>query len=165
MYVIDKYDLKIVKMLMKDGRMNASEIAREIGDLSERSVRYRIQRMVEDKYIRISAIVIPKAFGFNVIADVWVEVESSYIQEVAQKIVEFDCVSYVATSIGEKDISVQIYARDNSEVYNFVTEVIGHLPGVRKTVTSIVPIVLKDVYDWSIPPDPDSGGKSTRSLD
>jgi Lrp/AsnC family transcriptional regulator for asnA, asnC and gidA len=151
MYEIDKYDLKIVKLLMRDGRMSASEIAREIGELSERSIRYRIQRMEQDGLIKISAIVNPKALGFNVIADVWVEVESSYINDVAKKLAEFECVSYVATSIGEKDVSVQIYARDNNEVYNFVTEVLGHIQGVRKTVTSIVPIVLKDVYDWSIP--------------
>jgi Lrp/AsnC family transcriptional regulator, regulator for asnA, asnC and gidA len=151
MYEIDKYDLEIVKLLMKDGRMSASELAREIGDLSERSIRYRINRMVDDGLIKISAIVNPKAFGFNVIADVWVEVESAYIQDVAEKLAILDWVSYVATSIGEKDVSVQIYARDNSEVYYFVTEIIGRLQGVRKTVTSIVPIVLKDVYDWSIP--------------
>jgi Lrp/AsnC family transcriptional regulator, regulator for asnA, asnC and gidA len=151
MYELDKYDLKIVKLLMKDGRMSASEIAREIGDLSERSIRYRIERMIQDGLVRIGAIVNPKALGFEVIADVWLEVESGYIQEVAQKISEYDCVSYVATSIGEKDVSVQIYARDNREVYNFVTEILGRIPGVRKTVTSIVPIVLKDVYDWGIP--------------
>jgi Lrp/AsnC family transcriptional regulator for asnA, asnC and gidA len=108
MYEIDNNDLKIVKLLMKDGRMSASEIAREIGDLSERSIRYRIQRMVDDGLIKVSAIVNPKAFGFEVIADVWVDVESSFVSDVAKKLVEFTCVSYVATAIGEKDISVQI---------------------------------------------------------
>ena len=151
MYEIDKYDLKIVKLLMADGRMSASEIAREIGELSERSIRYRIERMVQDKLIRISAIVNPKAIGYAIIADVWLEVESGYIHEVAQKVSEFECVSYVATSIGEKDVSVQIYAKNNQEVYFFVTEILGRMQGVRKTVTSIVPIVLKDVYDWEIP--------------
>jgi Lrp/AsnC family transcriptional regulator for asnA, asnC and gidA len=151
MYEIDKYDLKIVKLLMCNGRMSASELAREIGDISERAIRYRIDRLVRDGMIKISAIVNPKAFGFNVIADVWVEVESGHVQEVAERIAKHECVSYVATSIGEKDISVQIYARDNAEVYNLVTEVIGRLQWVRKTVTSIVPIVLKDVYDWNIP--------------
>ena len=153
MYEIDKYDLKIIKLLMKDGRMSASELAREIGDLSERSIRYRINRMVEEGKIKIRAIVNPKAFGFNVIADIWVEVESSHVQEVIEQIDKLQNVSYLATSIGEKDISVQILTKDNIEVYNLVTEVIGRLPGVRKTVTSIVPIILKDVYDWCIPPE------------
>jgi DNA-binding Lrp family transcriptional regulator len=60
-------------------------------------------------------------------------------------------VSYVAYAIGETDVSVQLIARSNEEVYRFVTQVIGKTPGVRKTVTSIVPSVLKDVYQWSIP--------------
>ena len=87
----------------------------------------------------------------NVVADVWLEVESDSILEVAKKMAEFENVSYVACSIGETDVSVQVQARDTAEVYRFVTEVIGKIPGVRKTTTSIVPLVLKDVYQWRIP--------------
>jgi DNA-binding Lrp family transcriptional regulator len=53
--------------------------------------------------------------------------------------------------MGESDISTQVVARDNDEVYRFVTEVIATIPGVRKTSTVIVPMVLKDVYQWRIP--------------
>lgn len=88
----------------------------------------------------------------GVVADVWLLCDSDAIQEVAHKMAEFENVSYVACSIGETDVSVQVLARDTAEVYRFVTEVIGKVPGVRKTTTSIVPLVLKDVYQWRIPP-------------
>ena len=151
MYKIDKIDLEIVNMLMENGRMHAAEVARHIGNISERAVRYRIDRMVENEVIRISAIVNPKGLGKNFVADIWLEVESDTILEVAKKMAEFECVSYVACSIGETDVSVQVQARDTAEVYRFITEVIGKIPGVRKTTTSIVPLVLKDVYRWRIP--------------
>jgi len=151
MYEIDEIDLSIVNLLMEDGRMPASEIARILGGVSERAVRYRIERMVEESLVRISAIVNPKMFGYSIIADIWLEVEADSILEVARKVKEFECVSYVACAIGESDVSIQIFARDNVEVYRFVTEVIGKIPGVRKTTTSIVPIVLKDVYQWHVP--------------
>jgi Lrp/AsnC family transcriptional regulator for asnA, asnC and gidA len=151
MYEIDEIDLSIVNLLMEDGRMPASEIARILGGVSERAVRYRIERMVEESLVRISAIVNPKMFGYSIIADIWLEVEAASILEVARKATEFECVSYVACAIGESDVSIQIFARDNVEVYRFVTEVIGKIPGVRKTTTSIVPIVLKDVYQWHVP--------------
>ena len=151
MYEIDKTDVKIVNLLLEDGRVSASEIARRIGDISERAVRYRIDRMVEDEVISVSAIVIPQAFGFDTRADVWLEVESDKILEVANKMAEFENVSYVACAIGETDVSIQVVAKDTGEVYRFVTEVVRKVPGVRKTVTSIVPIVLKDVYQWRIP--------------
>jgi Lrp/AsnC family transcriptional regulator for asnA, asnC and gidA len=89
--------------------------------------------------------------GMNVVADIWLEVESDSILEVAKKMAEFENVSYVACSIGETDVSVQVQARDTAEVYRFITEVIGKIPGVRKTTTSIVPLVLKDVFQWRIP--------------
>ncbi|MEW6030563.1 MAG: Lrp/AsnC family transcriptional regulator [Chloroflexota bacterium] len=151
MYEIDKIDIKIVNLLLGDGRMTASEIARQLGEISERAVRYRIERMVDEGVIRISAIVSPRAFGFTTYADVWLEVESDKILEVAQKMSEHDCVTYVACSIGETDVSIQVVAKDTDEVYRFVTEVVRKVPGVRRTTTSIVPVVLKDVYQWRVP--------------
>jgi DNA-binding Lrp family transcriptional regulator len=79
------------------------------------------------------------------------EVESDRILEVAKKMAEFDWVSYVACGIGESDVSIQIVAKDTAEIYHLVTEVIRKVPGVRKTTTSIVPLILKDVYQWRVP--------------
>ncbi len=151
MYNFDKIDVKIVNILLEDGRIPASEIARRIGDISERAVRYRIDRMVTEGVVRVSAVAKPQAFGLTTIADVWMEVESDRIVEVAKKMAEFDNVSYVACGIGETDVSIQIVAKDTAEIYHFVTEVIRKVPGVRKTTTSIVPLIIKDVYQWRVP--------------
>lgn len=131
--------------------MAASDIARQVDSISERAVRYRIGRLVEEGVIQISAIPHPHTLGFTVVADVFIEVEPAQIMEVARKLAEQECVSYVACSIGERDVSAQFVARDNAEVYTFATGFIGKLPGVRKTTTSIVPLILKDVYKWHIP--------------
>ncbi|HET9908686.1 MAG TPA: Lrp/AsnC family transcriptional regulator [Anaerolineales bacterium] len=151
MYNFDKTDIKIVNLLLEDGRMSASEIARRIGNISERAARYRIERMVNEGVVRISAVAKPQAFGLTTIADVWMEVESDHILAVAKRMVEFDNISYVACGIGESDVSIQIVAKDTAEIYHFVTEVVRKVPGVRKTTTSIVPLILKDVYQWRIP--------------
>ena len=151
MYKIDKTDIAIVNLLLEDGRKSATEIARQIGDISERTVRYRIDRMVEEGIIRVSAIVSPQAFGLDTYADIWMEVESDKILEVAQKMAEYENVTYVASSLGEADVSIQVVAKDTAEVYQFVTEVVRKVPGVRRTVTSIVPNILKDIYQWRIP--------------
>jgi Lrp/AsnC family transcriptional regulator for asnA, asnC and gidA len=147
----DITDVKIVELLMREGRMPAAEIARRVGGITERIVRYRIDKMIEEGLISISAIVHPPKIGYQVAADVLLEVETGKIQEVAEHLVKQDCISYVACSIGETDVSVQVLAKDTDEVYRMVTEVIGKIPGVRKTTTSIVPVVLKDVYQWRIP--------------
>jgi Lrp/AsnC family transcriptional regulator for asnA, asnC and gidA len=151
MYEFDRTDIKIVNLLLEDGRMSASEISRRMGDISERAVRYRIDRMIDEGVIQISAVVSPESLGFTIKADVWLEVESDLILEVAKKMVAFENVTYVACGIGQNDISIQVVARDTAEIYHFVTEVIRKVKGVRKTTTSIVPIILKDVYQWRVP--------------
>lgn len=151
MYEFDRIDIKIVNLLLEDGRMSASEISRRLGNISERAIRYRIDRMIDEGVIQISAVVNPEALGYTIKADVWLEVESDMILEVAKKMASFENVTYVACGIGQNDISIQVVSKDTSEVYYFVTEVIRKVPGVRKTTTSIVPIVLKDVYQWRIP--------------
>ena len=151
MYKIDKIDVKIVNFLLENGRMSASEIARQIDNISERVVRYRIDRLIEEDIINISAVIKPEAFGFNTYADVWMEVESDQILEVADQLAEFENVTYVACSIGEKDVSIQLVAKDSAEIYQFVMETVRKISGVRKTITSIVPVIIKDIYSWRIP--------------
>ncbi len=131
--------------------MSASEISRRMSDISERAVRYRIDRMIDEGVIQISAVISPESLGFTIKADVWLEVESDLILEVAKKMAAFENVTYVACGIGQNDISIQVVAKDTAEIYHFVTEVVRKVTGVRKTTTSIVPIILKDVYQWRVP--------------
>ena len=156
---IDRVDQAIVRLLSEDGRMSSAEIARRIGDVSERSVRYRIDRLTQDGVIQVSAVVNPKVLGFTVTADTFIEVEPGHVLDVARALAEFECVSYVACSTGDRDVSIQIFARDNEELYRLVTEVVGNVPWVRKTSTVLLPMVLKDVYDWHIPDSVCTDGK------
>jgi Lrp/AsnC family transcriptional regulator, regulator for asnA, asnC and gidA len=148
---LDQLDKEIIDLLTKDGRMSCAEIARAIGTVSERSVRYRLEKLIEENVIRINATPVPQALGYSIVADVFIEVESGQVLEIARKIASYENVSYVACSTGESDISIQIIAQNNRELYEFVTEVLGKIPGVRKTTTSMVPFIVKDVEQWRIP--------------
>lgn len=151
MAAIALLDKRIVDLLMEDGRMPCAEIARRIGNVSERTVRYRLDRMVRQGLLQLVAIPNPKALGYSVIADVFLEVEPGAILEVARRMADYECVSYVGCSMGDVDVSIQVVAHNNDEVYTFVTEVVANVPGVRKTTTLVVPVVLKDIYQWRIP--------------
>lgn len=148
---IDEIDKKISDLLIEDGRMTCVEIARRIGNITERAVRYRIDRLIKKGIVEIRGNVNARNLGFHVFADVFIEVEPGLVIEVARKIAEFESVSYVACATGERDISVQIFAKDNAELYTFVTDVISRIPGVRRTHTSFVPVIIKDDHCFPIP--------------
>ena len=56
---IDKIDAEIVNLLVEDGRMPCAEIARRIGGISERSVRYRLEHLVAEGLIKVAANINP----------------------------------------------------------------------------------------------------------
>jgi Lrp/AsnC family transcriptional regulator for asnA, asnC and gidA len=140
---IDEIDLAIIDFLVQDGRMSCEEIAAQIGDISARAVRYRMNAMLEHSVIQISAIPDPLMLGLNVTADVDIEVEPGSVFTVGKKLASYDNVIYVAGSTGDHDISIQVVAHSNSDLFAFVADEIGNIPGVRKTTTSITPMVLK----------------------
>ncbi|MBA4385742.1 MAG: Lrp/AsnC family transcriptional regulator [Anaerolinea sp.] len=151
MIKIDVIDKKISDLLIEDGRMSCSKIATSIGNISERAVRYRIEKLIENNIISIRGNVNAEGLGLIIFADVYIEVEPSLVLKIAQQLTEFECVSYVACSTGQTDISIQVLAHDNNELFAFVTDVIGQIAGVRKTHISFVPLRIKDDHIWHIP--------------
>ena len=148
---LDDIDREIISVLMQDGRMSSTEIARQLGEISERTVRYRVGRLVERGVIQIGAIVNPRALGYAVTADVWIEVSPNRLREVAVQLADLQEVSYVAYSTGDRDLSIQVYARDNEELHSFVSDVVGSIPGVTRTSIMLVPWKVKDVHQWHVP--------------
>jgi Lrp/AsnC family transcriptional regulator for asnA, asnC and gidA len=139
-------------LLIEDGRMTCSKIAKRIGGVSERAVRYRINRLIKNNILAVHGNVNGPGLGFNVFADVFIDVEPGMVKEVSQKLTGYESVSYVACTTGDTDISIQVFARDNSELYQFVSEILGRIPGVRKTRTSFITLIIKDDHLWHIPP-------------
>jgi Lrp/AsnC family transcriptional regulator for asnA, asnC and gidA len=151
MIKIDMLDKKISDLLIEDGRMSCSKISERIGGISERAVRYRINRLIKNGVIAVRGNVIAEGLGLTVCADVFIEVEPAQVLEIANHLAQFESVSYIAYSTGDTDISIQVFARNNSDLFKFVTDVVGKIPGVRKTHISFVPIKIKDDHIWPIP--------------
>jgi Lrp/AsnC family transcriptional regulator, regulator for asnA, asnC and gidA len=150
-FVLDAIDRRILALLVQDGRAPAAEMARRVQGVSERSVRYRIERLKRSGVLRVSAIINPLALGYATIGDVLIDVAPGCLQEVAAQLVDLDQVSYVAGAVGDGDLNAQVYAHDTEELVRLTNEVIGVIPGVTRVRTIIVPWKLKEVCDWRVP--------------
>ncbi len=150
-FSLDAIDRRILALLEEDGRMPSTEIARRMKGVSERSVRYRIERLKKSGVLRISAVLSPQALGYTTIGDVLIDVAPGCLQDVAAQLVDMDQVSYVAGTVGDGDLNVQIYARDTEELMRLINEVIGAVPGVARVRTLIIPWKLKEICDWHVP--------------
>jgi Lrp/AsnC family transcriptional regulator for asnA, asnC and gidA len=151
MYKPDSFDWKIIALLNEDGRMPSAEIARRLGNVSARTVTNRINALTEHGIINIRAVVNPQLVGYEVLADVFVEVEPGQVREVARRAAEYPESSYVACATGESDVSISLRARSIEELFDFATEKLGKIPGVRRTRTHLLPLKIKDMDTW-LPP-------------
>ena len=140
MIELDTTDWQIIALLNEDGRMSSAEMAR--------TVNHRIDSLIERGVIEIRAILDPVVLGYPVMADVFIQVEPGRVREVAEKVAEFPQVSYVACATGGMDVSISVRVRSNEELFNFVADSIGNIPGVRHTETYLLPIKLKDLPTW-----------------
>jgi Lrp/AsnC family transcriptional regulator for asnA, asnC and gidA len=151
MYKPDSFDWKIITLLNEDGRLPSAEIARRLGNVSARTITNRINALTENGIINIRAVVNPESVGYGILADVFVEVEPGRVREVAQQAAEFPQSSYVACATGESDVSISLRVRSIEELFEFVTEKLGKIPGVRRTQSYLLPLKIKDIDTW-LPP-------------
>ncbi len=145
---IDAQDQQIIRLLTRDGRMSASEIARSVTGLTNRAVRYRIQQLIERGVLQVRATVDPTAVGFPVLADIWIEVDQGRLVDATQQLAALSQVVYAGYSTGDHDVIIQAVARDIDDLHRLVTEEITRVPGVRRVTTYIIPRVVKDEFAW-----------------
>ncbi len=152
MDVFYSLDRQIICLLQRNGRVSSAEISRQLG-ASERTVRNRINRLVERGAIMPTVVVNHQYFGYRTAVDIFCEVDLNRMEEVGQALSQLPEVNYIAYSTGDQDISIQALLKSSDAVYEF-TQRLANIPGIRRTKTVLVPRILKNTYEW-IPPETD----------
>lgn len=141
--MVDHLDMKILKLLQKDGSLTFTGIARKLR-LNESTVRKRVMALKKKGVIKKFTVIIePSKVGFNTVAIVGVDVDPPKLLEVAQELCDIPETRYVATSTGDHMIMTEIWAKDGIELSKIVSEKIGKIDGVNKICPAIILEKLK----------------------
>lgn len=152
---LDELDYQIVQALHADARVAASEISRLTG-ANERTIRKRIDRLVEDGIIRLTAIINPLAFGYVTAADILLEADPALEEEIVQRLFSMPAITYVAFGQGSQEISIEARFKDNDEMREFLRKTLPSIPGVSVSRYALVPRILRNIDEW-MPPRDDFG--------
>ncbi len=152
---LDELDYQIVRALHADARVAASEISRLTG-ANERTIRKRIDRLVEDGIIRLTAIINPLAFGYVTAADILLEADPALEEEIVQRLFSMPEITYVAFGQGSQEISIEARFKDNDEMREFLRKTLPSIPGVSVSRYALVPRILRNIDEW-MPPRDDFG--------
>ncbi|MEX2541465.1 MAG: Lrp/AsnC family transcriptional regulator [Trueperaceae bacterium] len=145
---LDSTDRTIVDFLREDGRMPYREIARRLA-VSESMVRKRVNRLLDEGWMRILAISDPLQLGVPILATTYLNVSPRAVEEVTDSIARCEAVRYVALGIGAHNVVVESLHVDNSELHRFIQRELG-LEGIISSETIQVVKIKKSVWDWEI---------------
>ncbi len=148
--VMDEVDQQIATCLIRNGRMSNREIAREI-QISEGTVRYRLNRLLDNNILKIAAVVNPIKAGFNVSVQIGLKVDAGRIEEVAHQLSLRKETKYVGITVGSFDIIIECVFKSHDQMLSFFTHQLSSLEGVRQTETFLFAKHVKSIYHWDLP--------------
>ncbi|MEN6481844.1 MAG: AsnC family transcriptional regulator [Anaerolineaceae bacterium] len=147
---LDELDYAIIKILNDNARIPASDIARTL-KVNQRTVRNRIDHLVESGAIRLTAIVDPKAFGYWISVDIFLEIDMLHNKEILEQLEKMPNISYIAYGQGNNAISIEARFKDNEEMVTFLSQTLPSINGVKVVGYALVPLILRNIDRW-VPP-------------
>lgn len=132
--------------------MPSAQISRLL-DTPERTIRFRVNQLIDQEIIKPVAVVNAARFGYDLVVDIFCEVEIARREAVLDALKEMPEISYLAFSTGEQDLSIQAMFKNSASLHDFITRKLHQIEGIRRTRTVMVPQILKDTYQWLPPQD------------
>ncbi|PKW27854.1 DNA-binding Lrp family transcriptional regulator [Phycicoccus duodecadis] len=121
-------DRQILEVLKLDGRASFRSVADEIG-VNESTVRRRFEAMIERGCAVVLTLVSAPALGFEAEILLNVSVSPARLDDVARALTDFVGVRYLAATL-DCSLMCELILPSTSEVYSFLTQVLGRIDGV-----------------------------------
>jgi Lrp/AsnC family transcriptional regulator for asnA, asnC and gidA len=150
---MDETDRQIVELLRENGRRSNVEIARTL-EISEGTVRKRIDRLLAQGAVRIVGVADPAIIGYSTRAFFFLTIELAHVEDVARLLCDMPEVLSVSCTTGEYDLVVEAAFESDRHLMSFLTERVASIPGVVGSKTAHIPRVVKHHYQWALPKPP-----------
>jgi len=134
--LMDDLDKLIVEELRKNGRESYKKIAKKL-NVSDGTIRFRVNRMIKANIIKISALVNPFIFKHSIAALIRMQLEKRNHIEAMEKISRLKGVVSVCNATGSYDLFVEVLLQSRDELNKFLVEDLSKIEGIKSTETSV----------------------------
>ncbi len=128
---MDNIDKKILNILQNNFRISYRDLGRKV-KMAASSVHNRVQKMLDEGIIKKEDTIInPLKAGFDTIALLGLSVDPLKMDEVAERIGSYEEVQLIATTTGDHDIIVRVFAENEKSLWRFINEKIKTIDGIK----------------------------------
>ncbi|MEN8243582.1 MAG: Lrp/AsnC family transcriptional regulator [Thermodesulfobacteriota bacterium] len=146
---IDEVDSKIIHLLKQDGRMRNTKMAKAL-NLSETSIRKRLQRLFDNEIIQVVAIVNHRKIGYDIEGNIKIKIDTKKTEQITPKLEAIDALWYISLLTGGTDFDVEFSVKSQGDLKDLLAK-INNIDGVVKTEPSFRLQLVKNRYDWETP--------------
>ncbi len=151
--MIDDIDKKILMLLQRDGRLTNADIAKQVG-LSVSAAHRRVKQLEADGIITgYSANVNRNAAGLNILAYVFVKLDSHAEDHLAAFESQVNLIDEVVACYaisGDGDYILKVVARDMDNFAEVALKKLVRLPGVKDSASNFVLSTMKQEAGWPL---------------
>ncbi len=142
---LDDIDLKILDLLLRDGRMSHTAIGKET-DLSSPSVYARIQRLEREGIIKgYTALLAPEKVGRGLAAFVRIRTQTpGYDEEAFERFIQEEEQIVECHDVDGEDCYILKVRTTSAQSLQQLLKTIRSFPGITRTVTTIALETLKE---------------------
>jgi len=144
---LDDIDKQIIQLLQENSRITLVDIAKEIGELTENAIRYRIDKLEDEGYITNYTIQLnPKKFGKNIMVIFNFNVLPENINASLDFLKSIDYLTEIYLTTGNYSIIAIGYFEDNPAVTKFITENLKKVEMIDYDVITVLNRVKHGLY-------------------
>ncbi|WP_371785134.1 Lrp/AsnC family transcriptional regulator [Streptosporangium subroseum] len=130
-------DQDVAELLIRDGRMSYTQIAQELG-FSVPTAQRKVAWLLERQLVHLRVEAEPALLGLRAEAQLGLEVRPAGLDAVGTALGRHPAVRYCAAIAGSYDLLIEACLAHETELYRFVTQVIGGLPDVVDVDTAFI---------------------------
>lgn len=126
----------VLAELVHNARVGNKEIAERV-HRSEATVRRTVESLESRGLLSYSVLVEPETMGYGVEFYIWLQVAPESLRQVGEALAEHPATKYLAATTGRFQLVGQIVLGDAADLYSYLADVVGGLPGVTRLETML----------------------------
>jgi DNA-binding Lrp family transcriptional regulator len=147
---LDDLDRRLIAALQVSPRASWGEIGRAVGE-HERTVARRLQRLISEGFVRVTAIHDDLRSGHGRPVHLHVQVRPGTAASVARAIADRRDTRSVYALTGATDVGCELVSPSRDKLHDILSTQISGIDGVGQTQTQVVLHTFRTVAEWHAP--------------
>ncbi len=147
----DETDLTLIDLLQANGRASLTELGAKLG-VSHGTIRNRLDRLLAQQVIKITAVVDPAVVGRSMHVLIGVSADLDQLEAVERQLAELDEIYFLTNVTGRLDFICGVALSPEVDLRSFLTQKLANVKGIQRTETFHVLHFAKRAWEWAISP-------------